>query len=184
MEAGLIADDGLVEELDRWKGWTQLRSLHALRKGELAQELRRAAAAAEAAEAAAPQAASYIARLLATDPRLVCGGAIPAAPAAAPPWTAARREERGASSSGGASTRSEAAIELVSGSGVSGGAAAASAAPDSLEELYSLVGTYTYAFICIHICIQYGHSDCGCTYHGSVCWWAHSTDQGGGSPRP
>ena len=42
MEAGLIADDGLVEELDRWKGWTQLRSLHALRKGELAQELRRA----------------------------------------------------------------------------------------------------------------------------------------------
>ena len=169
MEAGLIADDGLVEELDRWKGWTQLRSLHALRKGELAQELRRAAAAAEAAEAAkaaaeaaeaaAPQAASYIARLLATDPRLVRGGAILAAPA-------------------------EADIELVSGSGVSGGAAAASAAPDSLEELYSLVGTYTYAFICIHICIQYGHSDCGCTYHGSVCWWAHCTDQGGGSPRP
>ena len=121
MEAGLVADDGLVEELDRWKGWTQLRSLHALRKGELAQELRRAAAAAEAAEAAveaaAPQAASYIARLLATDPRLVCGGAIPAAPA-------------------------EAAIELVSGSGVSGGAAGAGAAPDSLEELYSLVGTY------------------------------------------
>ena len=69
MEAGLIADDGLVEELDRWKGWTQLRSLHALRKGELAQELRRAAAAAEAAEAAkaaaeaaeaaAPQAARH-----------------------------------------------------------------------------------------------------------------------------
>ena len=163
MEAGLIADDGLVEELDRWKGWTQLRSLHALRKGELAQELRRAAAAAEAAEAAkaaaAPQAASYIARLLATDPRLVRGGAILAAPA-------------------------EATIELVSGSGVPGGAAAASAAPDSLEELYSLVGTYTCAFICIHMCIQYGHSDCGCTYHGSVCWWAHCTDQGGGSPRP
>ena len=169
MEAGLIADDGLVEELDRWKGWTQLRSLHALRKGELAQELRRAAAAAEAAEAAkaaaeaaeaaAPQAASYIARLLATDPRLVRGGAILAAPA-------------------------EADIELVSGSGVPGGAAAASAAPDSLEELYSLVGTYAHAFICIHICIQYGHSDCGCTYHGSVCWWAHCTDQGGGSPRP
>ena len=157
MEAGLIADDGLVEELDRWKGWTQLRSLHALRKGELAQELRRAAAAAEAAEAAAPQAASYIARLLATDPRLVRGGAILAAPA-------------------------EADIELVSGSGVSGGAAAASAAPDSLEELYSLVGAYAYAFVCVHICIQYGHSDCGCTYHG--CWWAHCTDQGGGSPRP
>ena len=164
MEAGLIADDGLVEELDRWKGWTQLRSLHALRKGELAQELRRAAAAAEAAEAAAeaaaPQAASYIARLLATDPRLVRGGAILAAPA-------------------------EADIELVSGSGVSGGAAgAAAAAPDSLEELYSLVGTYAYACICVYICMQYGHSDCGCTCHGSVCWWAHCTDQGGGSPRP
>ena len=169
MEAGLIADDGLVEELDRWKGWTQLRSLHALRKGELAQELRRAAAAAEAAEAAkaaaeaaeaaAPQAASYIARLLATDPRLVRGGAILAAPA-------------------------EADIELVSGSGVSGGAAGAAAAPDSLEELYSLVGTYAYAFVCVHICIQYGRSDCGCTCHGPVCWWAHCTDQGGGSPRP
>ena len=163
MEAGLVADDGLVEELDRWKGWTQLRSLHALRKGELAQELRRAAAAAAAAEAAveaaAPQAASYIARLLATDPRLVRGGALPAAPA-------------------------EAAIELVSGSGVSGGAAGAAAAPDSLEELYSLVGTYAYAFVCVHICIQYGRSDCGCTCHGPVCWWAHCTDQGGGSPRP
>ena len=62
MEGGLIADDGLVEELDRWKGWTQLRGLHALhkgRKGELAQELRRAAAAAEAeaAEAEAAEAA-------------------------------------------------------------------------------------------------------------------------------
>merc|ERR1719162_458999 len=57
MEDGSIADDGLVEELDRWKGWEQLRGLHALhegRKGELAEELRRIGARdeVEAAEAA------------------------------------------------------------------------------------------------------------------------------------
>ena len=72
----------------------------------------------------------------------------------------------------GSDWETEDEIELVSGSGVSGGAAgaaAASAAPDSLEELYSLVRAYAY------ICIQYGHSDCGCPYHGSVCWWAHCT---------
>ena len=33
MEDGLIADDGLVEELDRSKGWEQLRGLHALHEG-------------------------------------------------------------------------------------------------------------------------------------------------------
>ena len=82
MEAGLIADDGLVEELDRWKGWTQLRSLHALRKGELAQELRRAAAAAEAAEAAkaaaeAAEAAAWALAWAPPRPRGVCSLAIP-----------------------------------------------------------------------------------------------------------
>jgi len=97
--------------------------------------------------------------------------AAPPAPDAAPPSMAARREQLSASSAEGAPVRREEAIELVSGSGAPGEAAEATV-PDSLEELYSLVGTHTYSMAVL--------TDCGYTYYGSICWWAHCTDQGWG----